>query len=100
MAYAAGFAGVLYLFHYSLAPLALSLSGAARGPAAVLVLLLSLFASLLALGLAFAAGVSLDRSPGKSGVLPAIFGYAVGLFGTVASLYQPDALWRQLLFGN
>ena len=37
----------------------------------------------LTLVLAFAAGVSLDRSRGKSGALPALFGLVVGLVVTV-----------------
>ena len=82
LAYAAGFAGVVYLFSYSLAPLALSRWWAASGAGAWLALALGLLAP-LALVLAFAAGVSLDRSRGKAGALPAMFGLVVGLLGTV-----------------
>jgi hypothetical protein len=82
LAHAAGFAGVLYLFSYSLAPLALSRWWAASASDALLFLALNLFAP-LALVSAFAAGVSLDRSRGKAGALPALFGLVVGLLGTI-----------------
>jgi hypothetical protein len=80
LAHAAGFAGVLYLFHNSFMPLALSpwrLGSAGSFFAGSLIL----FAP-LALALAFAAGVALDRSRAKSGALPALFGLVVGLWGT------------------
>jgi hypothetical protein len=79
LAHAAGFAGVLYLFGYSVAPLALTRWWFESG--AWLLLAWGLFAP-LALALAFAAGVSLDRSREKSGALPALFGLVVGLWGT------------------
>ena len=82
LAHAAGFAGVFYLFTYSLAPHALSRWWAASGATAWLVLACGLLAP-LAVVLAFAAGVSLDRSRVKAGALPALFGLVVGLLGTV-----------------
>jgi hypothetical protein len=82
LAHAAGFAGVFYLFGHSLAPLALSRWWATSGAYAWLVLAPGLLAP-LALALAFAAGVSLDRSRVKAGALPALFGLVVGLLGTV-----------------
>src|SRR5688572_12901165 len=91
LAHAAGFAGVLFLFNHSLAPLAFSLVGESAGLAAALLLALSLPAP-LALALSFAAAAALDGSPRKSGALPALFGYAVGLFGSVKALYA-FALW-------
>lgn len=87
LAYASGFAGVLFLFGHSLAPLALLTAGGSWGLAAGLLLLLSAPAP-LALGLAFAAAVSLDRSPRKSGALPALFGFSFGLFGTLDALFM------------
>jgi hypothetical protein len=92
LAYGAGFAGVLYLFCRSLAPLAFSVAGESGGVAAALLLALSLPGP-LALALSFAAAVSLDRARGaKTGTLPALFAYAAGMFGTVDALYL-FALW-------
>ena len=86
LAHAAGFAGVLYLFSHSLAPSVWTPMFVAWAWLAVC----GLFAT-LALALSFAAGVSLDRSRGKVGVLPALFGLAVGLLGTfdLLSLFAP-----------
>jgi hypothetical protein len=72
---------VFYLFGHSLAPLALSRWWAASGAWAWLVVALNLLAP-LAFALAYAAGVSLDRSREKSGAMPALFGLVVGLWGT------------------
>jgi hypothetical protein len=96
LAHAAGFAGVLYLFTYSLAPLALSRWWAASASDALLVLAWNLFAP-VALALAFAAGVSLDRSRGKVGALPALFGLVVGLIGTVNLLLTFAPPWVKYL---
>jgi hypothetical protein len=81
LAHAAGFAGALYLFSYSLAPSIWTPMFVAWAWLAVC----GLFAT-LALVLAFAAGVSLDRSRGKAGALPALFGLVVGLLGTIEVL--------------
>lgn len=96
LAHAAGFAGVLYLFRFSLAPLAAAEWGPAWAAGAGLVFIWSLLAP-LALVLSFAAGRSLDRSPEKSGRLPAMFGLFVGWFGTVAWLFLLDGLWQQFV---
>ncbi len=95
LAHAAGFAGVLYLFRYSFMSFALSHvrleSSLGTLPAGVC----SLFAP-LALVLAFAAAVSLDRSPDKSGALPAIFGLVVGWIGTIWWAFLLLELLREL----
>jgi hypothetical protein len=93
LAHAAGFAGVLYLFGYSLAPLALTRWWLA--PGASLLFAWSLFGP-LALSLAFAAGVSLDRSREKAGAMPALFGLVVGILGT-AKVLVLAALWLKYL---
>ena len=93
LAYVAGYAGVLYLFGYSIAPVALSRWW--LGPGAMLLSAWSLFAP-LALALAFAAAVSLDRSREKSGALPAMFALVVGLMGT-ADLLFALAPWLRYL---
>ena len=97
LAYGAGFAGVLYLFRYSLAPLALSHAGAVSELATWLFLLLGLCAP-LAIALAFAAGAALDRSPGKSGALPALFGLTVGMWGTAAWLFLRGHAWEYVAY--
>lgn len=80
LAHASGFAGVLYLFHNSLAMFLLPLAP----ESAVLYWLVVACGMLapLALVLAFAAGVSLDQSREKAGALPALFGLIVGLWGS------------------
>ncbi|HKG16035.1 MAG TPA: hypothetical protein VKB12_22125 [Pyrinomonadaceae bacterium] len=93
LAHAAGFAGVLYLFGYSVAPLALTRWWFASGASPLVVW--GLFAP-LALGLAFAAGVSLDRSREKAGALPAMFGLVVGLWGTFELLLMCAPWLRHL----
>jgi hypothetical protein len=96
LAHVAGFAGVLYLFGHSLTPLALSRWWVAWGAGTWLALALGLLAP-LALALAFAAGVSLDRSRGKAGALPALFGLFVGLLGTVDLLLVLAPPWLKYL---
>jgi hypothetical protein len=96
LAHAAGFAGVLYLFRYSLAPLLASQAGAPWTVAVGLFYLWSMLAP-VALALSFVAGASLDRSPGKSGVLPALFGFCVGWLGLALWLSGLDARWLTYL---
>jgi hypothetical protein len=96
LAYAAGFAGVAYLFRYSFVSLTLSGWRPASALGAALFTLLSLLAP-VALALAYAAGASLDRAPEKSGRLPAMFGFFVGLFGTAAWVAGADTGWLKLL---
>ena len=93
LAHASGFAGVLYLFRYSLVPLALSNAGLLADVAAGLFLLSNLLAP-LAFALSVAAALTLDRSPGKSGVLPALFGFAVGTWGMVVWLVVRGLAWE------
>lgn len=85
LAHTAGYAGVLYLFGRSVVPLAASRWWVESGAFFWLALGLNLLAP-LALVLAFAAGISLDRSRGKSGALPAVFALLVGLWGTFDQL--------------
>jgi hypothetical protein len=90
-AYAAGYAGITYLFGYSFAPLAQS--ALAQGGVAALaayfeplpLTLWNLWAP-VALVLAFAAATSLDRSRDKEGAAPALMGLVVGLWGTFVLL--------------
>jgi len=91
LAYAAGFAGVGYLFRYSFAPLALPQAGRGWGLAAGLTFVWGMLA------LSFAAAVSLDRSPWKSGRLPALFGFLVGWYGVAAWLSLLDERWLRYL---
>lgn len=95
LAYAAGFAGVLSLFRYSFMPLMLSASWPAWALGAGLVFLFSLLAP-LALVLSYAAAMSLDRSPGKAGRLPALVGFSFGWFGSYGLLFLLDEIWQWL----
>jgi hypothetical protein len=95
LAYAAGYAGVLSLFRYSFTYLTMS----GWWPAWVLGKVLVLFCCLLAplaLVLSFAAAVSLDRAPWKSGRLPALVGCALGWLGSYTLLFLLDEVWRWL----
>jgi hypothetical protein len=95
LAYAAGYAGLLSLFRYSFNYLMVS----GWWPAWMLGTALTLFFSLLAplaLVLSFAAAVSLDRAPWKTGRLPALVGLLVGWFGTYQLLFLLDAIWQWL----
>lgn len=96
LAHAAGFAGVLSLFHYPFIPFSLSLVRLETALGTLLVVGFWAFAP-LALALAFAAGVSLDRSREKSGALPALFGFVVGLMGVVELLSLRGPEWLRYL---
>jgi len=92
LAHAAGFAGVLYLFRYSLVPLVFAQTGETWMSAAVVMSVWGLLAP-MALVLSFAAAVSLDRSPRKAGRLPTFFGFTVGWLGVAAGLSLLDERW-------
>ena len=95
LAHAAGYAGLLSLFRYSFFYLMLSDWWPAWALGAGLVLGFSLLAP-LALGLSFAAALSLDRAPSKSGRLPALVGFASGWVGSYQLLFLLDQLWQWL----
>ena len=95
LAHAAGYAGLLSLFRYSFTYLTVS----DWWPAWMLGTVLTLFFSLLAplaLALSFAAAVSLDRAPWKSGRLPAFVGLLAGWFGSYTLLFLLDEIWQWL----
>ncbi|HEV2861826.1 MAG TPA: hypothetical protein VGX48_12535 [Pyrinomonadaceae bacterium] len=85
LAYGAGYAGLAYLFAFSFGPpwgwgfgfTVINPYGVPR-----LIPLWSLWAP-MALVLAFAAARALDTSRDKEGALQALFGFFVGLFGTL-----------------
>ncbi len=81
LAYAAGFAGLSYLFRYSFATFLFTNLGLKGLVGMTLVMLWSMSAP-AAVALAYAAGVSLDRLPEKAGRLPALMGLLIGLYGT------------------
>lgn len=93
LAYAAGFAGLTYLFRHSAAALGSEWVGlpwlmltylwAASAPAA------------MALGLLAAA--ELDRSPRTAGRAQALAGYLVGLWGTLRLIVEAMEWFRQSL---
>ena len=95
LAHAAGFAGVVYLFLSSLAMYVLPF-GMSASAGLWLVVACGMFAP-LAVVLAFAAAVSLGRSRGKAGAMPALFGLLVGLWGT-CSLLLVVAGWLRYLW--
>ena len=50
----------------------------------------------LSLVLSFAAAVSLDRAPSKSGRLPALVGFTSGWFGSYTLVFLLDEIWQWL----
>jgi hypothetical protein len=96
LAHAAGYAGVLSLFRYSFAYLTMSGWWPAWMLGWGLVLCLSLLAP-LALALSFAAAVSLERSPWKSGQLPVLVGFTLGWQGSYTLLFLLDRIWQWLV---
>jgi hypothetical protein len=95
LAYAAGFAGLFYLFRYSFATFLFTYLGLRGSVGVSLVMLWSLSAP-VALILSYIAGASLDRSPEKSGAAAAMIGLLIGLIGSVAWLTGFDGLWLQM----
>jgi hypothetical protein len=95
LAYAAGYAGLLSLFRYSFAPLTMSGWWAASALGWGLVFCFNLLAP-LALALSFAAAVSLDRAPWRSGRLPAVFAILVGWHGSYEFVFLLYLFWGWL----
>jgi hypothetical protein len=95
LAHAAGYAGLLSLFRYSFTYLTVSGWWPAWALGTGLELAFGLLAP-LALLLSFAAAVSLDRSPLKSGRLPALVGLSCGWLGSYGLLFLLDEIWRRL----
>lgn len=87
LAYAAGFAGLVYLFRPSAAALAsewLGLSG-------LFIVYLWGASAPLAMALGLTAASELDRSPRKSGRAQAAAGYLIGLWGTLQLVAETQA---------
>lgn len=92
LAYAAGFAGLAYLFRFSAAALGSEWLGlpwlfvvyawGASAPAA------------MALGIVAAS--ELDRSPGTAGRAQAVLGYVIGLWGTLRLVAEAQMWFRTL----
>ena len=95
LAYAAGFAGLAYLFHLPLSTLIFGQLGP-RGWEGLLVVSTLCVTAPVALGLSFAAAARLDRSPETAGRLPAMLGFLVGILGTIKWLVSMGALLRAL----
>jgi hypothetical protein len=95
LAHAAGYAGLLSLFRYSFLYLMLSDWWPAWVLGTGLVLAFSLLAP-VALVLSFAAALSLDRAPSKSGRLPALVGFTLGWVGSYKLLFLLDEIWQWL----
>ena len=95
LAHAAGYAGLLSLFRYSFTYLTVSDWWPAWALGAGLTLCFAVLAP-LALVLSFAAAVSLDRAPSKSGRLPALVGFTSGWFGSYTLAFLLDEIWQWL----
>ena len=95
LAYAAGYAGLLSLFRYSFLSLMLSDWWPAWTLGTGLVFFFGLLAP-LALALSFAAAVSLDGAPWKSGRLPMLVGFFLGWQGSYTLLFLLDEIWQWL----
>ena len=95
LAHAAGYAGLLSLFRYSFNYLVVSGWWPASVLGTALTLLFGLLAP-LALALSFAAAVSLERSPLKSGRAALLVGFALGWFGSYSLLFLLDRIWQWL----
>ena len=87
---------MLSVFHYPFMPFALSHVRLETALGTLLVVGFWVFAP-LALVLALAAGVSLDRSREKTGALPALIGFVVGLAGIVELLFILGPDWLRYL---
>ena len=95
LAYAAGFAGLAYLFHVPLSTLIFGLLGP-RGWEGLLFVSTLCVTAPVALGLSVAAAATLDRSPETAGRVPAMLGFLIGLLGTIKWLWSMGALLREL----
>jgi hypothetical protein len=95
LAHAAGYAGLLSLFRYSFTYLTASGWWPAWVLGKALVLLFCLLAP-LALALSFAAAVSLERTPWKSGRVATLVGFSLGWLGSYAALFLLDEVWQWL----
>ncbi len=87
LAYAAGYAGLIYLFRFSFAPFVFGFPGYFGGLAPLYIFIWGMAAP-VALGLAFAAAITIDRTPEETGRLPALLGLVVGLGGTFGWLVE------------
>ena len=95
LAYGAGYLGLLSLFRYSFTYLTVSGWWPAWMLGWGLVLFFSLLAP-LALVLSFAAAVSLERAPSKSGRLAVLVGFLLGWVGSYTLLFLLDGIWQRL----
>lgn len=93
LAYASGFAGIVYLFRPSAAESALEWFGTSGAA----FLLVWGAAAPLAAALALAASHELDRAPWKVGRPQAVLGYLLGLSGTLQLIAEMRHFWR--MFG-
>lgn len=92
LAYAAGFAGLFYLFKASAAAFAFGWLGL---PGMFLAYLWGASAP-LAMALGLLAASELDRSPSLAGRPQALLGYFIGFWGTLHFLVETTAWWRLL----
>lgn len=91
LAYAAGFAGLAFLFRHSAASLGSEWFGL---PWLFLTYLLGGAAAPAAMALGLAAAAELDRSPRTAGRAQALVGYLIGLCGTLQLVNEAEAWFR------
>lgn len=83
LAFAAGFAALVYLFQFPLVPIIFDLIKSGSGLVASAVALTANLLAVVALWLGTSGWADLKRHPDKSGRLPATLGIIVGLWGTL-----------------
>jgi hypothetical protein len=95
LAYAAGFAGVAYLFQ----PSAAALASGWLGPEGLWLAYLWGASAPVAMAFGLAAASDLDRAGGaKAGRPQALSGYLIGLWGTLVLISEAQAWWHALRF--
>ena len=92
LAYAAGFAGLFYLFKASAVSFALGW----LGPPGVFLGYLWGASAPAAWALGLLAASELDRSPSLAGRSQALVGFLIGLWGTLHFVAETQAWWRLL----
>lgn len=99
LAFAAGFAALLFFFGYPIVGLIFDLKrlGLISDSTFLLALPLPRLSAPFALLFGIAAWADLKRQPGKSGKLPAILGLTIGFLGTLILLFETYQVVRALI---
>lgn len=86
LAFLSGYAGLAFLYIYSINAVPFQILGLSPDAAIILEFSWALSAP-LALVLGLAAAVSIDRAPEKSGRIQALVGFTIGLVGTLSLMF-------------